>query len=128
LPGPWIYTSEMDKDGLIVTSKTRRQVKDFITDKDEISNGQWLQTFHKDVDDFIAEETISSRPVPGNAIVDTKVEEDGKILTTTKTLVDTTAIVSSETLVAGVWTKKFGQEVDEGSLVKVHQASNKVSW
>lgn len=128
LPGPWTYTTEMDKDGAIVTSKTRRQVKDFITDGDQILNGEWIQTFHKDVDDFIAEETISSRPIPGNPIVNTKVEEDGMILTTTKTLVDASLVVSQETLAGGVWTRTYKSEVDESSLVKVHQASNLVCW
>lgn len=128
LPGPWIYTTRIDKDGMFVTTKTRRQVADFITDKDEILNGEWIQTWHKDADDFVAEENIESRPVPGNPIIDTKVSEDGKIITTTKTLVDTTLLVSSETLATGIWTKNFGQEVDDSTLIKVHQASNKVSW
>jgi hypothetical protein len=128
LPGPWIYTTKIDKDGMFVTTKTRRQVADFITDNDEILNGEWIQTWHKDADDFVAEETIEVRPVPGNPIINTKVAEDGKILTTTKTLVDTTTLVSSETLSLGVWTKNSGQEVDDSTLIKVHQASYKVSW
>lgn len=128
LPGPWITTTEMDKDGMIVTSKTRRQIKDFITDKDQILNGEWIQTFHKDTDDFVAEETVSSRPVPGNPIVNTKVEEDGMVTTITKTLVDASTVVSSETLIGGVWTRTYKTEVDESSLIKVHQASNLVAW
>lgn len=132
LPSPWIETTEMDKDGMLVSSKTRRQISDFITDGDEIvpfgTSALWVQTWHKDVDNFVAEETVSSRPVPGNPIIDTKVAEDGMILTTTKTLIDTTTGINSETLLAGIWTKSNIQEVDDSTLVKVHDASNKVSW
>jgi len=128
LPGPWIYTTRIDKDGMFVTSRTRRQISDFITDSDEILNGEWIQTWHKETDDFVAEETVESRPIPGNPIIDTKVDQDGKILTTTKTLVDTTTAISSETLLAGIWVKNSIQEVDDSTLIKVHQASNKVSW
>lgn len=128
LPGPWIYSSRIDKDGAIIKTKTRRQVADFIVDQDLIINGEWSQTWHEGDDNFVAKENIETRPLPGNPITDTKVDEDGKVITTTKILVDKRLTVSGETLIAGVWTKTFEQEVDDSSLVKVHQASNKVAW
>ncbi len=128
LPGPWIETTRFDVDGMIVKSKTRRQVADFITDSDLILNGEWVQTWHKGTDNFVAEENIESRPVPGNLIFDTKIAEDGKIINTNKILIDVSTAVSEETLVAGVWNKRFLQQVDDSTLIKVHQASNKVAW
>src|SRR4029077_5276245 len=115
-----------------VTSKTRRQISDFITDTDEIlpsgTGSVWIQTFHEGADNFVSKETVETRPLPGNPIVDTKIAEDGKTVTTTKTLIDVTTAVNSETLVGGTWTKNFVQEVDDSTLIKVHQASNKVAW
>jgi hypothetical protein len=128
LPGPWIETTRFDVDGMIIKSKTRRQVADFITDSDLILNGEWVQTWHKGTDNFVAEENIESRPVPGNLIFDTKIAEDGKIINTNKILIDVSTAVSEETLSSGVWNKRFLQQVDDSTLIKVHQASNKVAW
>jgi len=128
LPGPFIATTRFDKDGAIVTVNTRRNITANITDTDVISGGIWTQTWHKGSDSFVSEETVETRSVPGNAITSTKVDDDGKILTTVRQLVETSAVVSSESIVGGVWIRKFGTEVDDSSLVKVHQASNKVSY
>lgn len=128
LPGPWAVETRIDKDGAIVTKRTRRNLASDIVDKDIILNGEWIQTTHKEVDDFIAEEIEESRPIPGNPIVTTKIDEDGKTITTTKTLVDTTTVVTSETLVLGVWTRTYKEEVAATSFVKDSVASYKVSW
>lgn len=129
LPGPWIYSTRIDLDGVLVTTKTRRQVADFIDDEDEILGGEWIQTWHKDTDDFVAEETVESRPIPGDNIVSTRVDEDGKVVTVVKTLVDATTIVSGETLVAGIWTKIRKEEVNSTTFVKNDSpGSVKVAW
>jgi hypothetical protein len=128
LPGPFITTTRFDKDGAIITSSTRRNISDSVIDNDIILNGQWIQTFHKGVDGFVCEETVESRPVPGNLIASTKVEEDGKILSTLRRLVETTQGISSERLSGGIWFKDYLTEVDDSTLIKVHQASNLVSY
>lgn len=118
LPGPWIYSTRIDLDGALVTTKTRRQVADFITDEDELLGGVWTQTWHKDTDDFVAEETVETRDVPGEPIVSTQVDDDGIVKTITKTLVDATTVVSGETLIAGVWTITRKEEVNSTTFVK----------
>jgi hypothetical protein len=132
LPGPWIYSTRIDKDGMLVTLKTRRQVADFIDDDDEIllsgTGSIWVQTWHKEVDDFVAEENVESRPLPGNPILDTRIEEDGMVMTITKTLIDVTTGISNETLVSGVWAKRRIEEIASTTFVKDTQASNKVAW
>lgn len=128
LPGPWIYSTRIDKDGMIVTAKTRRQVADFITDSDEVAGDEWIQTWHKGTDNFVAEENVESRPLPGNDIYSTKIEEDGGVTTTVKTLVDCSTIVSNETLTGGIWTKTRKEEIASTTFVKDTQASNKVCW
>lgn len=128
LPGPWITSTRVDKDGMLVTSKVRRQVADFITDEDKILNGEWTQTWHKGTDNFVAEETVETRPLPGNPIYSTEVDVDGMVKTITKTLVDCSTIVSGETLIAGVWTKIRKEEIASTTFVKDTSASNKVCW
>jgi uncharacterized protein YebE (UPF0316 family) len=128
LPGPWIYSTRIDKDGMIVTLKTRRQVADFITDSDEVLGGEWIQTWHKGTDNFVAEENVESRSVPGNNIVSTKIEEDGKVMTIVKTLVECSTIVSEETLSGGIWSKVRKEEIASTTFVKDTQASNLVCW
>ena len=128
LPGPWIYSTRIDKDGMLVTSKVRRQVADFITDEDEILGGEWIQTWHKGSDNFVAEENVETRPLPGNPIYSTEVDIDGIVKTITKTLVDCSTIVSGETLVLGIWTKTRKEEIASTTFIKDTQASNKVCW
>lgn len=128
LPGPWIYSVRIDKDGALVNAKTRRQVADFITDDDQILAGFWIQTSHDGVDDYVANEKVESRPLPGNPILTSRVEDDGMVTTITKTLVDQSTVVSGETLLAGVWTVTKKEELASTTFVKDTSASEKVCW
>lgn len=128
LPSVLHTDTRYDKDGALIIVSTKRNIANNIVEKDEILNDTWTQVTRKDVDDFIAEEITESRSCPGNVITDTKVDEDGMTITTTKQLIPTADLVTSEAITGGNWVKKYGQEVDDSTQIKTHVASNIVSW
>lgn len=120
LPGPTLYSTKLDVDGKILTVGTTRKLCADITTGEGISAGIWTKTTKKQTDiDFVCEEVVETRAIPGFTMESTKIDEDGVTIFRTQTYVDSTTIVSSETIVAGNWIRKFEEDVD---------GTSKVSW
>lgn len=115
LPGPFIASTKIDEDGKVVTVNTRRNIAANITSAETLIAGQWCKTTKKGDDNFVGEESVECRAIPGNAIPYTKIDDDGKVVSGTRTLKDQSVIVSAETLTGGVWTHTFKEKV--GDLV-----------
>lgn len=113
LPGPFIATTRIDDDGKVVTINTRRNIAANIVSAETLVGGSWCKATKKGDDNFVGEESVECRDVPGNPVVSTRVEEDGKILTVTKTLKDTTTITSQEQVTGGNWVRTYKEEVSD---------------
>lgn len=113
LPGNAIPYTRLDDDGKIVTGTRTLKDESTITTVESLGGGTWTHTFKEKVGDLVAWQITEARPIPGNAMVTTRVEEDGFITTITKTMSDTTAVVSSEVISTGVWIKTHKEEISD---------------
>lgn len=105
LPGPTLDSTRIDDDGMAVTTTHRRQTSASVVSNEEIDSGNWIKRSKKETGNlFVAEQMIETRPVPGNPMVDVKIDKDGKPKEVVKTLKDTTTIVVSEDATGGTWT------------------------
>ncbi len=118
IPGPTFNETRLDIDGAELDVATTRKFCSDITTGEAINTGVWCKTTSKPTDiDVICEEEVACRPIPGNPMVSTKIDEDGKVITRTQTYTATASCVSSEAIVTGVWTKKYIEDVDGTNLV-----------
>jgi hypothetical protein len=113
VPGNAIPYTRLDDDGKIVTGTRTLKDESTITTVESLGGGTWTHTFKEKVGDLVAWQVTEARPIPGNAMVTTRVEEDGIITTITKTMSDTTAVVSSEVISTGVWIKTHKEEISD---------------
>lgn len=113
LPGPFIDTTRIDDDGKVVTIRTRRNIAANIVSSEAIQLGFWGKVTKKGDDDFVADEVIETRAVPGNPMVTTRIDTDGVVVTVTRILGDTTTIVSNETIGGGNWIRTFKEAVSD---------------
>jgi hypothetical protein len=117
LPGPFVESTRIDPDGIVVTITTRRNIAADIVSGEFIASENvgeaWIKTTKKGDDNFVAEEVVESRVLPGNPMVSQKVEEDGVVATETKTLEVKSTIIPGDTLIGGVWTKISSEPVSD---------------
>lgn len=119
MPGPTLTSTKLDeKDGVLVTMQTTRDLCSNIATTETLIGGVWTKITKKETEiQAICERVVSVRAIPGFPMVSTKEDDDGKIITQTQTYVASSAIVSGETLIGGVWTRKWEQDVDGTTLV-----------
>jgi hypothetical protein len=122
LPGPFIATTKLDEDGVVVTVNTRRNIAANITSAETLAIGVWTHTTKKGDDSFVAEESVETRSIPGNPMVKTVIDGPGDILTETRTMVaGPPTLVTTITTAGGVWTKTFGEPISDLVSWKVVQ-------
>jgi hypothetical protein len=115
IPGPTFVSQKPDEDGMLITvSTTRKLCSDITPGEPPITGGMWCKTSSQPTDiDVICEEVVQCRPVPGNPMVDSKPDKDGKQLAVVKTLKDTTTITVQEVISSGFWVKTSKQAVSD---------------
>jgi hypothetical protein len=122
LPGPFIASTRLDDDGVVVTVNTRRNIAANITSGESpISGGIWTKTTKKGDDNFVGEEIVETRAIPGNPMVKTAIDADGDKLTETRTMVEASTIVTTITTSGGVYTKTFEEPISDIVAWKVVQ-------
>ncbi len=118
IPGPTFVETSLDIDGATLTTATTRGFCSEINTGEVIESGIWCKTTKKPTDiDVICEQVIVCRTLPGNTMLSTKIAEDGKVISVQKTYVDSTLAVSAESLVTGLWTKDYIEDVEGTDLV-----------
>lgn len=126
--GFFLEKSIVDPDGITVTQRRVMASFDYlegITPRETLSGGVWKVITSEPIDSHRVWYTRDSRTVPGNSITTTKIDEDGKVITESKILADKTTITSSESIIAGVWTRVYqddppyfrGFAIKQGDLV-----------
>lgn len=118
LPGIFITTYRVDEDGKTITVQRRHNfqtVIDAIDPKETLVGGVWTRITSEPVNEsyFVAWEVQESRTVPGNPVVSTKIDEDGEVITLTKTLKDTSTITSQEEITGGNWIRTYKEQVSD---------------
>ncbi len=118
IPGPTFYETALDIDGAILTTATTKKLCSDIVTGEDIDSGTWCKTTKKPTDsDFLCEEVVVCRPIPGNPMESTVKAEDGLFITRTQTYTETASCVSGETLPSTTWFWKYIQDVDGTNLV-----------
>lgn len=117
LPGPFIASTRIDSDGIVVTINTRRNIAANITSQESLGGGTWTKTTKKGDDNFVGEEGVETRAIPGNAILETQIDKNGDITSITRTLVQASTIATTNVILAGVWTRTFEVPLDGSKLV-----------
>lgn len=113
LPGPFIASTRIDEDGKVVTINTRRNIAASIASAETLIGGQWCKTTKKGDDNFVGEEVVECRDIPGNPVPSSRLDTDAVAVSIVTTLKDTTAITTQETLVGGTWTRITKKEVSD---------------
>ena len=105
IPGTPIVETEKDDDGITVTTSRRRQAISSITVSEGVSGGTWTRVKMKAITELVGWEITITRAIPGAAITTTKLDDDGDVVTVTRTKKEISAITSDETLSGGIWTQ-----------------------
>jgi len=119
LPGPFLMSTKLDVDGVTVTVSTRRNLCADINTGEALGGGTWAKVTkeHTD-DDFICNEIVTTRAIPGNPMDSTKIDDDGKVITITRTMVDKTTITSEEVITGGGnWVMTHKEDIDDTDLI-----------
>ncbi len=118
IPGPTFQGTELDVDGAILTTSTTRKLCADIATGENIDSGTWCKTTKKPTDiDVICEEIVACRPIPGNLMVSTLQDEDGKFIARTQQYIDTSTAISNELLATNIWQREHITDVDGTNLV-----------
>jgi len=106
LPGPFIASTRLDEDSVVVTINTRRNIASNITSSETLVGGVWTKTTKKGEDNFVAEEIVETRAIEGNLLADSVIDErDGAVQTIYRTMKDVTTITPLEEILGGFYIK-----------------------
>ncbi len=118
IPGPTFNETRLDIDGAELDVATTRKLCENITTGETINGNTWCKTTSKPTDiDIICEEEVACRLIPGIPMLSTTIDQNGDIMTQSKTMVAASSLVTTNVIVAGIWTKTFQQDIDGTSLV-----------
>jgi hypothetical protein len=102
LPGPFIASTRLDEDGVVVTVNTRRNIAANIISDETLVGVDWTKTTKKGDDNFVAEEVVETRDIPGNNMTEQSVDErDGKIQTVVRVMSNASTITPAEFVAGG---------------------------
>ncbi len=106
LPGPTIYTTRLDEDGITTTiATTTKAAKDIVT-RETLLGGTWTKVTKKQTDNvYTAEETVETRVIPGNPIPSTRLEKDGIKTDVVRTMKQASTVVTQEQIIGNIWTR-----------------------
>ncbi len=127
VPGNPVASAVIDPDGAEVTiTKTLKALTD-IHPSETVSGGVWTEITSEPLTDLVAHEVVRSRPVPGNPIVMTRVDEDGAVTTISKVMKPRADIVPGESIVGGIWRRVYQEDQPyfRGFAIK---SGDLVSW
>jgi len=113
LPGPTVFDSKVDEDGKLVSLAKTRKLISSITEGETLGGGIWTKTYREGETDDVASEVVETRPIPGNPVPATRLDEDGVKIDIVRTLKQASVITSAETVVTGVWTKTTKERVSD---------------
>ncbi len=124
VPGNSVVDYEIDdRDGKIQTITRILSDASTITPSESIVGGvTYRKVEAKPVTDILAWQVTTDRPVPGNDVVKTTIDADGDKVTETRTIViGPPTLVTSITTSGGVYTKTFGEPINDLISWKVVQ-------
>lgn len=123
LPGPTLESTQIEEDGMTKSISHTRGVAASIVSSDVVSGGFWVQTTKKETGNlYVAEAVIETRPLPGNPIPFTRIDDDGVIVVASKTLGESALIVSEEVIVGSLWVRTFKKEVTDKVAWQVQES------
>ncbi len=118
IPGPTFNETRLDIDGAELDVATTRKLCEDITTGESINGNTWCKTTSKPTDiDIICEEEVACRLIPGIPMLSTTIDQNGDIMSQSKTMVEASSLVTTNVILGGVWTKTFQQDIDGTSLV-----------
>lgn len=113
IPGPTLNSTKIDEDGKIITVAKTRDLISNITDSESVAGGNWTRVSHEDETTLVATKITESRPIPGNPIPFTRLDDDGVSVTGTRTLKDQSTITTTESLPSTTWTRTFKEKITD---------------
>ncbi len=124
VPGNSVVDYEIDdRDGKIQTITRILSDASTITPSESIVGGvTYRKVESKPVTDILAWQVQTDRPVPGNNVIKTVIDADGDIVTETRSIVvGPPTLVTTITTAGGVYTKTFGEPINDLISWKVIQ-------
>jgi hypothetical protein len=104
LPSPWIYSTSLAEDSVVVTTAKRRNLIADITPSESASGGVLTKTTYDAINAFMATELVETRALPGLVLIEYDQEsETGALITRTWQIV--ACPVSAPSFTAGVKVK-----------------------
>lgn len=119
IPGNPMLEERIDEDGKILTLERQLVEKSAAISEETLDAGIWEKIYFspKSGSSLVVYQITETREVPGNLMTSTKIEEDSKVLTQTRQLIEKSEAVSNETLASGIWTKRYLQPKSGSDLV-----------
>ncbi len=118
IPGNLILAETIDdRDGEVqIVNRTMSSTAAVaaITPKEFIDAGFYTKIEFKEITELVCWKIETKRKVPGNDVVKTVIDADGDIVTETRTIVEgPPTLVTTITTVGGVYTKTFGEPIND---------------
>src|ERR1043166_1684077 len=109
-----IVTTHPDKDGVTVTESRLRKQKTSVTTSETVTGGLWKKVQYVEPDTgLVGWELTTTRSVTGVAIVSTRLDPDGTVITREETFSELSAITASEVLVGSNVVKTFAEAISD---------------
>jgi hypothetical protein len=108
LPGTTVSSTKFDDQSVLVTTAKTLKQASTIVDGETIVGSVWTKRYHEGVSGLVATEIAESRTLPGPTVISWRIEENGTLVTISKTKKLTSTIVEGETATASLWTKTYG--------------------
>lgn len=117
---PLIKDNFYDPDRGPVYRTTQATIDTSTAGSSAISGGSAITTRYDGIADNpnLRKKIIETWAVPGPTITTTAVSDGGERITTIKTLVDATTVLTSNDTSGGTWTRKFGEKYAENTKVR----------
>lgn len=129
IPGFPMHSTVIDPDGVTVFRTQTYFDSSACVTEETVAGGVWTEKHFEDVDgtELVSWQWVLTRAVPGNPMVVTKVDDDGKITSVVRTIKAQADIVSSEAIVGGIWKKTYQEDppIFRGFAIK---SSDLVAW
>ena len=115
-PETGLETTRVDEDGMTVTVNrvmASQTYADSITPKETLAGGIWSRISTEPIDNLRVWLITETRPIPGNPIGGSKVDESGDIVNIVRTMKASSVIVPDEIVSGGVWIKTYAKDISD---------------
>lgn len=119
LPGNAMVSTRIDDDGAVVAISRTMVLLSTITSGESITSAgaTWTKVTAEPISELVGWRVVEVRPIPGNDVLSTQIDDDGQVLFIHKALYQTSLITSEEIIIGGAWVRVTQEDKEGSSLV-----------